>query len=224
MDASGYAAIGQIILGFAQAGTAPDRPDIEPYNPTPIKDRNLKDYLPEADTLMGMQAEMAMSFMKGELPDSVKEQIEAFAGERANRFGYGKSAGRTGNMVARDLGLSALDLMETGQQYSGFLINQARGRMSDDISIDITNANMAYDSWASKAQVQMDNWRGDAERHAGYFNTASSALGTYVQGKENEKSEDRYYELMSRAIGGGSGKKSPTVNPSYRNPDYAATS
>ena len=122
---AGYAGLITAGAGILQSLTAKKPPKIKPYNPTPIKNRKIDDYLPNSAEMMDMQSDQAMSMMSGEIPQSVQDSIESFAAEKAIRGGFGASTTRTGNLVARDFGLSALDLMQQGQQLGGFLIRQS---------------------------------------------------------------------------------------------------
>lgn len=178
MDYAGLLTIGGAL--FDHLG-APDAPNVKPFSPDPIESKDLSEYLPEIDKLMSQQADIAISMMKGELPSSVVDQVKMFAGEAAQRGGYGSTVARSGNLAARDLGLSALDMMETGQQYAGYLVNQARNMRADDLDVDISNVNMAFDAWASNAQISMDNWRGTVERRSNLISNVTGGLATLFE-------------------------------------------
>ena len=198
MDYSGLISLGGAIFNHV---TAPDAPKIDPYEATPIEKKSLTEYLPEIESLMSSQADMALSFMDGEIPDSVADQIKMYAGENAMQRGFGQNADRSNKLFARDLGLSALDLMERGQGMANYLVNQTRSIMADDLAIDVSNANMAYDAWASGAQLKMDEWRGESSRRAdtiGGIASGGAQLATsYYTSKQDTKNAAKYQDLLA---------------------------
>lgn len=196
-DYSGLLTIGASLVGGL---SAPKAPKIDSYNPTPIEKKSLNEYLPEIDKLMSSQADVALSMLNGEIPQSVQDQVKMFAGESAMRGGFSDSTTRTSNVTARDLGLSALDMMQQGQGYANYLVRQTRDIMADDLAIDVSNANMAYDAWASGAQIQMDQWRGDSSRHANIMGGITSGLGQLSTarqlGLQREQSQMNFNALL----------------------------
>ena len=113
---------GQLLMQGVGALTAPKAPKVKAYEPL---DQDMDEYLPGAGEMQGLQVDMAMSMMRGEIPDSVKDQVMMAAGERASRGGYSATSHRVENMTARDLGLTSLDLMEQGNAMARQLTNDA---------------------------------------------------------------------------------------------------
>lgn len=177
--------------------TAPKRPKTAPYRPL---EQDINDYMPNADELRGVQSDMALSMMRGEIPDSVKDQVSMAVGERAQRGGYGSTGSRVANMEARDLGLMSLDIMRQGSELSSRLLADAGNRMIGD-------ANRHYDAWASKAQIQMAEYRDKAATHAGYVSAATSMVGQAFTANSNQKTEDRYYDMIDSVYGAPASSK-----------------
>ena len=88
MDYGGLITIGAGLVGGA---TAPDRPNIAPYEPELLDKRNIEDYAPELKSLVSAQADIAGDLLRGELPKGVVDQIKMFAGEAAQRGGFASS-------------------------------------------------------------------------------------------------------------------------------------
>lgn len=183
----------QLLGGILQKATAPKRPKVKPYVPP---EQDIEDYLPGAEQMAGMETDMAMAMMRGEIPESVKDQIEMFAGERAMQGGYGATQGRVANMTARDLGLESLNIAREGRAYAASLRGSADQRM-------ISDANMAFEAWSSNVDMQMASYRDRAASNANMWEAGIGAASTYVAGKDAEASDERYYALADRAISAG---------------------
>lgn len=184
MDWTGLITLGTTLLSSQTAKSAPNIPAQERE---PMTTKSLSEYLPEIDEIMATQGESALSMLKGELPQGVVDQIKMFAGESAMRGGYGSSSDRVGNVVARDLGLSALDMMETGQQYANYLVNQAQ-------SMQTYNADMSYQAWADNAQNRWKAFETQSNRQANLYEgllKGASQLSTsaYITKKEDKKAQ-----------------------------------
>lgn len=159
MDFTGLITLGTALLNKQNA---PAAPTITPFEAAPMTNKSLSEYIPEIDAMMALESKNALSMMRGELPQSVIDQVKMFAGESAMRGGYGASTTRTGNMVARDLGLTALDMMESGTQYANYLMNQAQSMQTYD-------AKMTYQAWAANAEQQWNQFQIKADRRANIF-------------------------------------------------------
>ena len=186
IDYGGLITLGAGLIGGA---TAPKRPDIAPYNPELLEDRSIDDYAPELKSLVDSQSDIASSLLKGELPQGVVDQIKMFAGEAAQRGGFGASVTRSGNLAARDIGLTALDAMAQGQQYAGFVQNYAREKLNLDLAIETSNANMLYDQWASQAEGAMASYNDSLGRHNQMWGAVASGGADFFTAYGDNKNE-----------------------------------
>lgn len=79
------------------------------------------------DQMLGAMGETASDFSKGLIPEDVKAQLETITGEKVVKGGMGSSqAGR--NLVARDFGLTSLQLMEKGSAVAAQAAQLAESR------------------------------------------------------------------------------------------------
>jgi hypothetical protein len=194
MDYSGLITIGAALLGGKKS---PSIPSAAPLQSTPMTTKSLSEYLPQIDAMMGLESQNALSMMRGELPQSVIDQVKMFAGENAMRGGYGASTTRTGNMVARDLGLTALDMMESGTQYANYLMNQAQSMQTYD-------AKMTYQAWAANAEQQWNQFQIKADRRANIFEgllKGATQLSTsaYITKKEEKKAAQEALDKIANS-------------------------
>lgn len=84
-------------------------------------EKMLESSIPGYRGIQTSRAGNAQAFLNGDLPPSVRSQIYRRGAAKAVGGGYGGSEAHD-NLVARDLGLSALDLMDRGQRYSSSII------------------------------------------------------------------------------------------------------
>lgn len=75
--------------------------------------RALRGVNPDYDKLASGISQNALSFMRGEIPEDVSKQVIRRSAEGAVGGGYGGS-GVSRNLVARDLGLTSLNLINQG--------------------------------------------------------------------------------------------------------------
>ena len=209
IDWSGLTQLGLQIIGQA---TAPDNPDIQPFVPPEMPERKLEDFGPFITKMESMQADTALRMMSGELPQSVVDQIKTTVGERALRGGYGASETRTRNVLARDLGLGQLDVIQQGYSMANQLIGRAQGRLQDAYAGDTAQANMAYDAWASSTQIMMDKYRRDANRHNQLIETMSSTVAQSAQRKRIEKAEAKADERFDKMLASTDALRESIIN------------
>lgn len=174
-----------IATGLLGQATSPDRPKIEPFEFDPITadqiDEMAMTFNPHAKAMTEQQSEVAIQMMNGELPDSVKSQIEMFAAEKSVQGGYGQTEGRSINVTARDLGLTSLDMMERGMNYANYLSNSAYDMATGTLA---GNLDMAYQGWAQNAEIEMAAYRDESRQHSamweGITGTTSNVLTSYM--------------------------------------------
>ena len=86
----------------------------------------LDDAIPGYESRKNTSADLIDSFLRGEVPQDVQDQIWNSAAGRALGGGYGGS-GLGRNLTARDLGLTSLGLAQTGLQESGRFNRETAG-------------------------------------------------------------------------------------------------
>jgi hypothetical protein len=197
IDWEGLSQLGLQIIG---AATAPKQPDIDPFVPPEMPERKLKDFGPYITEMESMQADTALRMLSGELPQSVVDQIKTTVGESALRGGYGASETRTRNVLARDLGLGQLDIIQQGYGMANQLISRAQGRLQDAYAGDTAMANMAYDAWASSTNIMMDKYRNRANRHNELIEGITSTVAQSTQRRRIEQQESEADERFNRML------------------------
>lgn len=75
--------------------------------------RALDASVPGARGILEKGTQQIASMIRGEIPDDVSQQVQQFANERAFSGGFGGS-GLARNLTARDLGLTSLNLTQSG--------------------------------------------------------------------------------------------------------------
>lgn len=75
--------------------------------------RMLRVAIPNYDALVGKGGDVVASYLAGEIPSDVVGQIRRNAAERSGAGGY-QGSGMSRNLEARDLGLTSLQLTQTG--------------------------------------------------------------------------------------------------------------
>jgi hypothetical protein len=197
IDWEGLSQLGLQIIG---AATAPKQPDIDPFVPPEMPERKLEDFGPYITEMESMQADTALRMLSGELPQSVVDQIKTTVGESALRGGYGASETRTRNVLARDLGLGQLDIIQQGYGMANQLISRAQGRLQDAYAGDTAMANMAYDAWASSTNIMMDKYRNRANRHNELIEGITSTVAQSTQRRRIEQQESEADERFNRML------------------------
>ena len=150
--------------------TAPKAPSVAPYKGKPISER-----LSEVDP--GWQSRLETTnvaiegMVAGRIPKETREMIEMIAAEKSWRGGFGTSE-RATNLTARDLGLYSLELQKAGLQLS-------KGVDEFSAELAMSEAEQAYEAYASKANVQLAAYQTASASHAnlwdGLFRVGSYA-------------------------------------------------
>lgn len=151
-------------LGLARNLFKPKDAELPTYTPKPIADR-LADLDPQAKNDILARRTMANQFMTGEIPDSVREQVEMLAAEKSWRGGFGTSP-RATNLTARDLGLMSLSLMQQGAEMGDKLTQF-------EVDMAIADANQEYQSFVGKYNATVQK---NTQKKADYNNIWDSVL------------------------------------------------
>lgn len=117
--------------GKAVAGNITNLPDIQKlagqtnmFNQEQL-DKMLESAIPGFHKMLGDSRDRISGFLKGELPQDVVDSIGRSAAFKSLSGGYGGS-GMARNLVARDLGLSSLQLMQSGLDAATRWLTTAR--------------------------------------------------------------------------------------------------
>lgn len=98
---------------------------------------SLNQSIPGYSALQAKRSAIASDLLNGSIPADVAQQIQRNTAARALSGGYGGSQAAS-NLTARDLGLTSLDLINRGQQYtSGILSSTPLARLQN--SSDLLN-------------------------------------------------------------------------------------
>jgi hypothetical protein len=151
-------------IGLARNLFKPKDGNLPVYEPKPIADR-LADLDPEAKNDILARRRMATELMTGEIPDSVRDQVEMLAAEKSWRGGFGTSP-RATNLAARDLGLMSLSLMQQGAEMGDKLTQF-------EVDMAMADANQEYQSFVGKYNAQVQK---NTQKTADYNNMWDSIL------------------------------------------------
>ena len=86
--------------------------DINTFNQQQME-QMLKNAIPGYEGMKSQASDVLNSWLKGEIPKDVQDQVQNSAAARALGGGYGGS-GKMGNLLARDLGLTSLGITQQG--------------------------------------------------------------------------------------------------------------
>ena len=195
-----YQALLQLGGAMIKEKNMPDMPNIDPYTPIPLKRRNLEDMAPYTKFMDQKQANIALRMMSGEIPKDVQDQIRMETGERAIQFGYGDSEQRSRNVVARDLGLTSLDIVQQGMAYSSELRNRAKADMNDRYQLDMIERDMHFDQWASNAQLMMDRYRSTIAARNTYANDLLGGANMFFENQKANSAEEGIEGLLKDSL------------------------
>lgn len=109
-DAEQSAAIEGNLKNFEKASQLSTQTNV--YNQQELR-RMLRVAIPGYDDIVKKGSGLIQSYLAGEIPADVTQQIQRNAAERAGASGYGGS-GMARNLEARDLGLTSLQLTQQG--------------------------------------------------------------------------------------------------------------
>lgn len=129
--------------------------------------------IPNYDQLVSGVSSSIGSFLKGEIPQDVSEQIQRSDAAKALGGGFGGS-GMHGNLVARDLGLTSLNLVDKGissaESWLTMMDRMITPGMMDVTSMFVTpqmqtqldvgerNVKMGYDFYKSQLDAAYNPW------------------------------------------------------------------
>lgn len=80
------------------------------------------------DRLTEQRASISEGMLRGELPQDVQTMVRQQAAENALQRGLGSGSQASRNLVARDLGLTSLDVIERGMTYSQATMEMAEAK------------------------------------------------------------------------------------------------
>lgn len=125
--------------------------------PNPAVDLNS-----EYDALMGQSASVSAQMMSGLVPEDVQRQTRMMTAQKSASMGLGVGSQASRNLVARDLGLTSLSLMQAGQASAlqiGALQEDKRKTslafLTDQRKLDLEYAGLAEDSRKSNLAAQL---------------------------------------------------------------------
>lgn len=97
------------------------------------------------DDLTAKALEVEADYIQGRIPEDVLEQIKSASGEKALAAGLGDGSGAR-NLVARDLGLTSLQLQQTGIQLATNTLAQVeqKRQFSAGLQKEIEKFNATY--------------------------------------------------------------------------------
>lgn len=150
---------------------------------------SLNQSIPGYSALQAKRSAVASDMLNGSIPADVAQQIQRNTAARALSGGYGGSQAGS-NLTARDLGLTSLDLINRGQQYtSGILSSTPLARLqnsSDLLNIgagDVLNTRSAERAKRLDMLTGVSQMPGKGDIWAQYLqNTGASLSGVATGG------------------------------------------
>lgn len=213
--------LGQIAAPLAKYGLSMflDRgssysPGGSPYTPVPYPElppfgHDVPEYMDDIDPTwrsdMAIQRDVIRDFMKGNIPDEVKGQIEMLSAEKAWQGGFGTSP-RAGMLSQRDLGRYSVDLMKEGVRAHADLLDY-EFQMSSD------RADQAYSEWAVQYKSRL--------AHAVYQSRLQAASMASEAQRVGSRSSDitDLFGSLSGLFGGGASTDSSEKRTADVGPD-----
>lgn len=140
------------------------------------------------------------SFLKGEIPADVSNQVQDNAAARSLTGGFGGS-GLSGNLTARDLGLTSLNLIDKGissaESWIGKMASIVQPTMFNVASMFVTPQQQFEDTFQNQeAQFQRD--------YTSNMNDWQHSLG-YAAGQDVQDTAATVISIASSMLGGGIG-------------------
>jgi hypothetical protein len=158
--------------------------------------RLLEGSMPGWQNMQGQRMANAQSMLAGEIPQDVADAIYRGGANRAVAGGYGGS-GRMKNLTARDFGLTSLDLMGRGQDFSqGIVGSTPLARLIGTDSILNVSGKDALGLRSGERTEKMGAMR---DRAIAPGKTAAAAQSA-------QKISDQMTSLAGAALGGGLGR------------------
>lgn len=117
----------------------------------------LEKLFPSLKSLLGQQQANTGSFLRGEIPQDVQDAVSRSGAEQALNNGYGAGSGMGRNLVARDFGLTSLNLMDKGN-------SQLPGEISEVQALNPSNVSPASMLFSPSQVLQ----RQDAQKQFNY--------------------------------------------------------
>lgn len=156
----------------------------------------LRKAIPGYDNIMNQGSNLIQSYMRGEIPQDVKNQIGRNSAETSIAGGYGGS-GMARNLEARDLGLTSLQLTQQGLSSADKWLNSAAARSTPQM-FDVTSMfvspmqQTAVSIGERDSRFQRDWVKNQLD--------AEYSLGTVV-GRAIIKTDDQITQMLSSVAG-----------------------
>lgn len=119
----------------------------------------MRSLVPNIDGITQQASSNIESQLRGEIPDDVAAQVARTSASKAFRGGFSGSQ-RAGNLTTRDLGLTSLQLTQTGLDSASRWLQTAKSTLSapqmDVTSMFITPAQQIQTAWQNE-QARMSN-------------------------------------------------------------------
>jgi hypothetical protein len=107
-----YASQSQAIPGMEQTAAAADQAS------NTERQQQLTSVDPDLMKQIGQIGSLSTSYLNGQIPQDVQDQIQRATAQQSLQGGYG-GTGMARNLTARDLGLTSMNLQQTGAQMAG---------------------------------------------------------------------------------------------------------
>lgn len=160
----------------------------------------LRKAIPDYDNMMSQGGNLIQSYMRGEVPRDVQNQISRNASERAVSGGYGGS-GMARNLEARDLGLTSLQLTQQGLSSADRWMNSAAQRSTPGM-FDVSGMFLS-----PMQQIGLSVGERDSNFQRDWVKNqldAEYSLGTTV-GRAIIKTDDQIMSMASSVLGSMAG-------------------
>jgi len=143
----------------------------------------LEQAIPGYSSIVGSASDNIESMLKGEIPTDVSQAVQTNAATRSLEGGYGGS-GMSRNLVARDLGLTSLDLTGKGlasaQSWMQSMNSIFRPGMLDVSSMFVSPQQMFQDTMQNQEQAWNVQWLKNQIKAMG--DPTWTAIGQFVGG------------------------------------------
>lgn len=160
----------------------------------------LRKAVPGYDDMMKQGSNLIQSYMRGEIPEDVKNQIGRNTAEKSLAGGYGGS-GMARNLEARDLGLTSLQLTQQGLDSASRWMTSASQRAVPNM-FDVTSMFLS-----PMQQIGLSVGERDTQFQRDWVKNqldAEYSTGTRI-GKAIVKTDDQIMQILSSVAGSAGG-------------------
>jgi len=138
---------------------------------------------PDLMKQIGQMGKLASSYLNGQIPQDVQDQIQRATAQSSLQGGFG-GTGMARNLTARDLGLTSMQLQQTGMNFSGAAATEAA---AVNPSFTPVSSLLFSPSQIQARQDQADYYNTDIKNQQSIINSNNAmAAQVYAAGQQQK--------------------------------------